>query len=128
MSMTASAHFAWREFYCPVAKHVIVSDLTMHHIDKLENLRLAFGAPLRVNSAYRCPEKNAEVGGAERSMHLAFATDIAPTGPVDMAALTVLHKLGQELAFTGIGQYNTFIHLDCREFIGRSAAEWDNRT
>ena len=127
MSM-ASAHFAWREFYCPIAKHVIVDDLAMHHIDKLENLRLAFGRPLRVNSAYRCPEKNAEVGGAERSMHLEFATDIAPTGPVDAAALTVLHKLGQELGFTGVGQYNTFLHLDCREFVGRTPAEWDNRT
>jgi uncharacterized protein YcbK (DUF882 family) len=124
----ASDHFAWREFYCPVAKHVIVSDLTMHHIEKLENLRLAFGAPLRVTSGYRCPEKNAEVGGAKRSMHLEFATDIAPTGPVDVGALTVLHKLGHELGFTGVGQYNTFLHFDCREYVGRTPAEWDNRT
>ena len=127
MSM-ASDHFAWSELYCPTAKHVIVNDLTLHHIDKLENLRLAFGRPIRVNSAYRCPEKNAEVGGAERFMHLEFATDIAPVGAVDEDTLNGLHKLSQELAFTGIGRYDTFVHLDCRFFIGRSRAEWDNRT
>lgn len=126
-------HFQWGEFYCPTANMVKVSDLTLHHIDKLENLRLAFGAPLRVNSGYRSPDHNKSVGGAERSMHLEFATDLTPLGPRMLKSaltdrLSTLYDLAVELNFTGIGKYDSFIHLDCRDFIGRPSAEWDNRT
>ena len=128
MSGRASDHFLWKEFYCPDAKMVPVSDLTLNHVEKLEKLRLAFGKPLRVNSGYRSPSWNANVGGAERSMHLEFATDLAPTGGIDAESLHLIYRLGKELGFSGIGRYATFVHLDCREFIGRTRAEWDNRT
>ena len=130
MNGKASEHFKWEEFYCPTSNKVIVNDLTLEHVDKLEHLRLAFGRPLRVNSGYRCPEHNASVGGADKSMHLEFATDLTPLGKdVDLPTdLTLLHHLAIELNFTGIGRYDNFIHLDCRSFIGRPSAEWDRRT
>ena len=130
MNGKASEHFNWEEFYCPMSNMVKVNDLTLDHIDKLERLRLAFGRPLRVNSGYRCPQHNASVGGADRSMHLEFASDLTPVGQgVDLITdLAVLHRLATEINFTGIGRYNNFIHLDCRNFIGRPFAEWDKRT
>lgn len=37
---------------------------------KLEKVRLNFNQPIRINSAYRCPEVNKAVGGVSNSLHL----------------------------------------------------------
>ena len=129
----ATEHFLWEEFYCPSTNMLKMNDLTLHHIDKLENLRLAFGGPLRVNSGYRSPAHNKSVGGAERSMHLEFATDLRPLRLKNETSdlidkLSILNTLAIELNFTGIGRYDQFIHLDCRDFIGRQSARWDHRS
>lgn len=124
----ATSHFKWGEFYCPTAGHLLLSDLTTFHVEKLEELRTKLEMPLRVNSGYRSPEHNTEVGGAPNSMHLQFATDICPYIPiVTMDILDFINELAEDLGFSGIGRYNTFVHLDCREFIGRDQARWDNR-
>ena len=124
----ASTNFIWREFYCPTAQVVPVSDLTLYHVERLERLRQELDRPLRVNSGYRSPEHNAKVGGAKQSMHLEFATDIAPTGELSPEILQEIYTMAEEFGFSGLGQYDTFVHLDCREFIGRTSARWDNRT
>lgn len=127
----ATANFAWREFYCPLAKSVPVSDLTLHHVSCLQELREQFGQPLKVNSGYRSPEHNTRVGGAPQSMHLEFATDITPAkvGEGDrMQLLDALNDIAEELKFSGIGRYDIFLHLDCRAYIGRTPARWDKRS
>lgn len=40
--------------------------------DMLEPVREHFGAPLIINSAYRCPALNQVVGGSKTSQHLKF--------------------------------------------------------
>lgn len=46
----------------------------------LDLFRAAWGAPVRVNSGFRCEKHNKEVGGAENSRHLlGCAADIAPS-------------------------------------------------
>ena len=124
----ASTNFQWREFFCPKAQVVPVSDLTLYHVERLERLRHELDRPLRVNSGYRSPDHNAKVGGAKQSMHLEFATDIAPTGDNSPEILQEIYTMAEEFGFSGLGQYDTFIHMDCREFIGRTPARWDNRT
>lgn len=37
---------------------------------KLESVRQKFKLPIRINSAYRCPEVNKAVGGVTNSLHL----------------------------------------------------------
>tara|TARA_Y100000310_G_scaffold304962_2_gene344644 strand:- start:575 stop:997 length:423 start_codon:yes stop_codon:yes gene_type:complete len=124
----ATEHFQWKEFWCAKARLVQVSALTLHHLEKLETLRNQYGKPLIVTSGYRSPSHNKAVGGAPDSMHLKFATDIHASGVHDAAGtLDQLAALAEGLGFSGIGRYNTFLHLDCREFIGRAPARWDDR-
>jgi hypothetical protein len=49
-------------------------------LDALESLRAAVGRPLIVNSGHRCDRWNAEIGGAEHSMHRQIAVDLALNG------------------------------------------------
>ncbi len=51
--------------------------------DVLEPARLRFGAPIYVNSGYRCPELNRAVGGVARSYHLQGRAADLTTGTVD---------------------------------------------
>lgn len=50
----------------------------------LDPIRAAWGAPIAVNSGYRCPKLNAAVGGASTSQHLrGEAADISVGTPAD---------------------------------------------
>lgn len=62
--------------------------------DKLQALRDRLGVPLIVHSAYRTPNYNRQVGGAEHSMHLQGAA--------------------RDVGFTGFGFYprQNFMHID----------------
>lgn len=80
-------------------------------MDKLQALREMLGLPLMLNSAYRSPEHNRNVGGARNSFHkkaMAFDVSMANHDPVtfEIAARAV--------GFTGFGFYqrNNFIHID----------------
>ena len=125
----ATENFSWREFYCPLAKSLPLTDLAFHHVSKLQLLREELGRGLRVNSGYRSPEHNVRVGGATQSMHLEFASDVTPISPFgnDEERVDWLDKIAsiaEDLGFSGIGRYNSFVHLDCRAFIDRPQARW----
>lgn len=71
------------------------------------------GKQLSINSAYRCPAKNAAVGGASNSFHKqGMAIDISSRNvdPVEIV------KHASLLGFMGIGGYGTFIHVDIRSY------------
>jgi len=128
----ATENFSWREFYCPLAKSLPLTDLAFHHVSKLQLLSEELGRGLRVNSGYRSPEHNVRVGGATQSMHLEFASDVTPISPFgnDEERVDWLDKIAsiaEDLGFSGIGRYNSFVHLDCRAFIDRPQARWDKR-
>lgn len=105
----ATKNFDWREFRCPCCDR---NSTSYSLIEAVQKIRDAVG-PLRINSGYRCPAHNKEVGGAPRSRHLiGTAADIYPLAAsmqdVLDAALTVpeIH---------GIGIYRTMIHVDLRK-------------
>jgi len=127
MKIPITEHFELSELWSPDNGEILIDDLFFEHMALLEELREAAGVPLRVNSGHRSADHNAEVGGAIKSMHLRFATDLAPLGNTDVA-LTDLFNLAEALGFEGIGQYNSFLHLDRRDLIGRRPARWDKRT
>lgn len=114
-------NFNLQEFECthPDHRHVVVDE---ELVEKLQKLRDRLDVPLVINSAYRCPERNKQVGGVKNSQHIkGKAADISlETIDVDIERLAqIAHSVG----FDGIGLYNTFIHLDVRGY----QARWDNR-
>lgn len=88
--------------------------------DTLDTIRRAWNAPLHILSGYRSPEHNARVGGAKASQHMAgTAADIEPMGPHDdaralHALILGLYNAGQLPHLGGLGEYNTFVHVDVR--------------
>lgn len=85
-------------------------------LDQLQALRGEVGRPIIINSAHRCPQWNAYVGGAPRSRHKQLAVDIALAGH-DRGEL---YRKSHTLGFMGFGLAQTFLHLDRR----RQPATW----
>jgi len=51
---------------------------TQQLVDKLNQIREAYGKPIGLTNAFRCPIHNAAVGGAKASKHMfGFAADVA---------------------------------------------------
>lgn len=97
--------------------------------DKAQHLRQALQAPVRVNSAHRCPVHNALVGGAPLSHHKRIAMDVSTVG-LDRHKV---RKAAKDVGFAGFGFYQSFIHLDAgpkRFWFGGevSRSAWGNPT
>ncbi|OUS03953.1 peptidase M15 [Rhodobacterales bacterium 52_120_T64] len=109
------ANFSPQEISCRGDGTIRVDEVAL---DKLQALREKLGVPLIVHSAYRSPEYNRKVGGAEHSMHLqgaAFDISMANHDP------DVFEAAARTVGFTGFGYYprQNFMHID----IGR-ARQW----
>lgn len=85
-----------------------------HFMDKIQSLRNAFGNPMPVSSAARCPEHNSRVSRTGRTgpHTTGRAIDIAVRG----AEALRLVGLAAQMGFTGIGVAqkgaSRFIHID----------------
>jgi len=81
----------------------------------LDPLRERYGKPIVVNSGYRCPKHNKEVGGATNSQHMeGEAADIRPTTncPNYTNDLKRLRQLIIESRnFDQLIVYPTFLHV-----------------
>ena len=91
---------------------------------QLQFLRDYTGRPITINSAYRCPEHNAKVGGSKTSQHLlgkAADITIQSLKPIEVYALIEdLIDMGHMLQ-GGLGLYDTFVHYDIR----KTKARWN---
>ena len=102
--------FKEREFVCkccgglpPFAK-ANVEGLVKEVLDPV---REAYGKPIVVNSGYRCPKHNAEVGGVAGSQHLrGEAADIHGEDNLAIARLIVANGLWDQLIL-----YPGFVHV-----------------
>ncbi len=82
----------------------------------LDPLRERYGKPIVVNSGYRCPKHNAEVGGAPGSQHMrGEACDIRPVEGSGMRVEGNLAKLRQIILandkYDQLIIYPTFLHV-----------------
>lgn len=84
----------------------------------LDQAREKLGMPITVNSGYRCPKHNAEVGGVANSQHMkGEAADIAPAGFgfQDSGFKEELKRLGRIIVeganFDQLIIYPTFLHV-----------------
>lgn len=67
-----------------------------------------------INSAYRCPAHNEEVGGTRNSFHVhGMAADVDATR---FSGVEALASLAEQAGATGIGKYPNanFVHIDTR--------------
>lgn len=113
-------HFTEDEFACRCCGMVIVHPRL---VEKLETLRQLVGAPVIVNSGYRCPAHNKAVGGVSNSYHVrGMAADIQTPG---LSAGKLAQKAEQVGFDDGVGIYRQqgFIHVDVD--VRGYRARWD---
>lgn len=116
-------NFNLQEFECthPEHRHVQVDTRL---VNLLQKLRTKLGLPIWIQSGYRCPERNKEVGGADNSQHLfGRAADISLTNMSKSSGEVA--NIAKGIGFTGIGLYNLFLHLDVRKV--ETPVIWDRR-
>jgi zinc D-Ala-D-Ala carboxypeptidase len=88
----------------------IEDNMNVAFLAKLDEARRIAGIPFHINSAFRTPEKNAEVGGKSNSSHLrGLAVDISTTD--SRTRFIVLQSL-IAAGFTRMGVASNFIHVD----------------
>jgi len=113
-----SKHFSRGEFACPCG-----CGFDQPHddlIEALEALRTMLSAyaghdaPITITSGCRCPEHNAEIGGAEKSQHtIGRAADIRAAG-FEPSQIARLAELIVKFKRGGIGIYPSWCHVDAR--------------
>ena len=97
------------------------------HAYNLQTIRDFCNATVTINSAYRSPSHNKNIGGASKSQHLTGnATDITVKGFSPDQVADIIEGLIRIDAIEegGVGRYNTFTHYDRRGYKSR----WDNRS
>ena len=111
-------HFSLHEFQCKDGSRQVV--LHPDLLTKLQALRTALNRPVIITSGYRNPTHNANVGGSPTSQHL-----LGTAADIQVAGLSIpdLASRADQLGFTGIGLYTTFLHVDVRPH----KARWDLR-
>ena len=84
----------------------------------LDQLRAMVGKPLYVNSGYRCPEHNLNIGGSPSSQHkLGKAADLRY--PKDFSHTAFIEMCQEVFSKGGVGIYPTFVHVDVRGYKAR---------
>ncbi len=80
----------------------------------LEEIRADFKKPICINSGYRSPEHNLNIGGAMNSYHTkGLAADIRPQYGKDFENdLRRLKIIANRRCKGGVGFYDTFVHVD----------------
>lgn len=97
-------------------------DIRPELLDQLNWLRSQVGVPLTVHSGARCLKRNAQVRGARNSLHLrGLAADLG--WPPDPSKRWLLVSKASE-RFSGLGFYDTFIHVDLRDLVHMPHSSW----
>jgi len=117
--MQLTENFNSYEFNCndgtpvPQKYDINMSKLALN----LQVLRDEIGEPLRILSAYRYPEYNKKIGGAESSQHLLCkAADITCKSYTPAQLAEIIERLIAKgvMRQGGIGIYPGFVHYDMR--------------
>ena len=110
MDWSKYPNFTKKEFDC---QETGTNQMQESFMEKLQELRTAYGAPMRVTSGFRDPRHSIEVSKSAPGVHTrGCAVDIACGG---QDAYEIM-KIALELGFTGIGVQqrgsSRFLHLD----------------
>lgn len=105
--------------------------ISKHAMEKLQKFRDFLGVPIRVNHAgqnlrgYRSSKENSSIRGAAKfSYHmLGMAFDIS----VDGMSTEALFEKAKQFGWSGIGLYDTWVHIDDRITLFAQPSTWDGR-
>ena len=104
-------YFKRDEFAC---KHCGDNEIEDDFLEMLDRAREISGVPYIINSGYRCPIHNANVGSTSKNHTSGKAADIrAVDGPTRMKIIKGLILAG----FKRIGLHKTFIHADIMDAV-----------
>lgn len=112
MNTAGTAHFTEVELACP---HCRMNFCVRRTYDMLEEFRLKAGAPVIVDSGYRCPTHNLAVNGAQRSQHVfGTAADVRIPGLTGAQLQAIAERCS---LITGMGRndHEDWLHIDCRQ-------------
>ena len=120
--MKQNPYFKEVEFKCKCGKCELPSNVPSDElIDILCEIRNHFDKPLIINSAYRCSEHNAKVGGAKHSQHtVGSAVDFTIKGiPTEEVYKYVIQVYGERPLGIAVKRnkedvFKGFVHLDTR--------------
>ena len=106
-----SSNFSRAEFACKCGCGLDTVDVELLAI--VETIRQHYDASVKVTSGCRCPARNEQEGGSEKSQHLVCrAADIQVEG---VEAVEVFEYLDNLFPNThGLGKYRIFTHVDSR--------------
>jgi uncharacterized protein YcbK (DUF882 family) len=118
-----SKNFKLSEFTCKCGCGTVKIDMDLVRL--LQVLRDIINKPINVAIGYRCPAFNASIPTASKnSQHmLGKAADIKVTGILPEE----LSYLAKKVGFTGVGVYDTWVHVDVRDVNVGSIVTWDYR-
>jgi uncharacterized protein YcbK (DUF882 family) len=114
-------HFKLSEFACKCSRcagklNCGPTSISPKLLEVLNKIREKINLPIIVNSGYRCPEHNKEIGGEANSQHMkGTAADIRWAG----MNTTQAAKIAEECGADGIGTYDSFVHVDVRGYRAR---------
>lgn len=104
-------YFTPKEFECKCSKCGLgYENMDAALLLKIDRARELAGIPFKVNSAVRCEDHNAKVGGKPDSAHIGgFAIDVAA---IDSHTRFKIMKALFDVGFKRIGINPRFIHVD----------------
>lgn len=92
-------------------------------VKNLEVIRTASGnKPIKINSGYRSPQQNIDVGGKSKSYHMkGLAADFVIVGMTTAETRELIENLiaNKKIKQGGLGNYPTWVHYDIRGFKAR---------
>ena len=105
-------NFTRKEFACKCGCGFDTVDWAL--VEALQQVRDISSRPVIINSACRCKNHNADVGGSPDSQHLlGKAADIQISGHKPHTVLAIVKTI-PSFQNGGIGEYQTFTHCDVR--------------
>ena len=106
-----SNDFKVREFGCKCDRcdEILIDSVLVQWLQKIRD---HFGASVNINSGFRCPEHNAEVGGAETSHHMrGMAADIRVWGVSPLEVAQYAENIGVRRIGLYEGDEGNFVHI-----------------
>ena len=114
--MKITKHFDSSEFACQCGCGT--GDIKFELVTMLEDVRVAYDKPMRINSGIRCLAHNRKIGSRDTSSHIkCLAADIGCTSMTErLNIMQCIFRVGQMdsglMRFQRIGLHKDFIHLD----------------